>query len=220
MPFPAVLFDLDGTLLDTLEDIADSANEVLLSLKLPPHEVAAYKQFVGEGVQRLFEKALPAQRRNASLIAQCAAQFNEEYARCWDLKTHPYDGVLSLLEGLRDQGLPLAVLSNKPQAFTVQCVDRYFPAGTFRCVLGQREGVPRKPDPAGALEIAAALGVLPDRMAYLGDSSIDMQTAVRAGMYAIGAQWGFRSREELLAHGAAAVIERPEQLLPLVLATD
>jgi phosphoglycolate phosphatase len=212
MRFAAVLFDLDGTLLDTLEDIADAANAVLTSQGLPTHSLTAYKLFVGEGVRRLFEKALPENCRGAETIARCAARFNDEYGRRWNTKTHPYDGILPLLASLRER-MPLAVLSNKPQAFTEQCASHYLPAGTFTCVLGQREGVPPKPDPAGALEVARRLSLPPEKIAYLGDSSIDMQTAVRAGMYPIGAAWGFRSREELLAHGAAAVIERPDELL-------
>lgn len=213
MRFAAVLFDLDGTLLDTLEDIADAANAVLASQGMPTHPLAAYKLFVGEGVKRLIERALPANHRSAEMIARCASQFAEEYSRRWNAKTRPYDGILPLLASLIEKHLPLAVLSNKPQAFTAQCVDHYFPAGTFTCVLGQREGVPPKPDPAGAIDIAQRLSLPPAKIAYLGDSSIDMQTAMRAGMYPIGALWGFRSREELLANGAAAVIVRPDELL-------
>ena len=213
MPFSAVLFDLDGTLLDTLEDIADAANAVLAARGMPTHSLAAYKLFVGEGVRRLLEKALPPEHRTAEIIDRCAAAFVSEYDRRWNAKSRPYDGVLALLASLKERQLPLAVLSNKPQRFTEQCVAHYFPAGTFACVLGQREGVPPKPDPAGAIDIARRLALPPERIAYLGDSGIDMQTAVRAGMHPIGALWGFRSRTELVASGAAAVIESPDELL-------
>ncbi|HZL90427.1 MAG TPA: HAD family hydrolase, partial [Pirellulaceae bacterium] len=189
------------------------ANAVLASLQLPTHDAMAYKQFVGEGVRRLFEKALAPRPPEPSLIAKCAARFNDEYSRRWNVKTRPYDGIDGLLKSLRESKLPLAVLSNKPQTFTEQCVSHYFPAGTFASVLGQRDGIPPKPDPAGALEIAQKLSLPPSNIAYLGDSSIDMQTAMRAGMHPIGALWGFRSREELLASGAAALIERPEELI-------
>lgn len=216
MTFAAVLFDLDGTLLDTLEDIADAANAVLASQGMPTHPLAAYKQFVGEGVRRLLEKALPTDHRSDATVARCSSLFAEEYGRRWNAKSRPYAGILSLIENLKEQRLPLAVLSNKPQAFTEQCVQHYFPPASFVCVLGQREGIPPKPDPAGALEIAQALQLPPSQIAYLGDSSIDMQTAVRAGMYAVGAAWGFRSREELLASGAATIIERPHDLLTIV----
>lgn len=216
MPFSAVLFDLDGTLLDTLEDIADAANAVLASLAMPTHSIAAYKLFVGEGVRRLFEKALPASHRDPDTTARCAAQFNDEYGRRWSERSRPYEGVPSLLHVLSARKLPLAVLSNKPQAFTEQCVQHYFRDVPFARVLGQRDGIPPKPDPAGAVEIAQALALPPGKIAYLGDSSIDMQTAVRAGMFPIGALWGFRSREELLAHGAVAVIERPPDLIGIL----
>lgn len=217
MRFSAVLFDLDGTLLDTLEDIADACNAVLASLGRPTHATANYKQFVGEGVRRLFEKALPEGSRDAQAIETCAARFADEYGRRWKQKTRPYAGIDELLAALRRAGLPLAVLSNKPQEFTEKSVAHFFPAGTFACVLGQRDGVPRKPDPAAAWEIAAKLGLPPERIAYLGDSPIDMETAVRAGMHPIGAVWGFRSREELLSNGAAALVSHPRELLPLVL---
>lgn len=216
MPFAAVLFDLDGTLLDTLDDIADAANAVLASQGMPTYPAAAYKLFVGEGVKRLLEKALPADHRSPEAIARCAGLFNEEYSRRWSAKTRPYDGILPLLSSLREKQWPLAVLSNKPQAFTEQCVEHYFPAGTFTCVLGQREGVPPKPDAAGAIDIAHRLSLPPQKIAYLGDSSIDMQTAVAAGMFPIGALWGFRSREELLAHKAEAVIGRSEELIGII----
>lgn len=216
MFYAAVLFDLDGTLLDTLEDIADSANAVLRSLSLPTHDVAAYKLFVGEGVHRLFEKALPETKRDAATIAQGAALFNNEYGRRWNAKTRPYDGIHQVLTVLSARQVPLAILSNKPQAFTEQCVRHFFPEFPFAAVLGQRDGIPRKPDPIGALEIARTLELAPEKILYLGDSSIDMQTAVRAGMHPVGALWGFRSRQELVASGAGIVIERPEHLLPLV----
>ena len=216
MPISAILFDLDGTLLDTLEDIADAANAVLASQGMPTHSLTSFKLFVGEGVWRLFEKALPEKKRDAAMVTECAARFNGEYGRRWDAKTRPYDGIPRLLRSLAQRQLPLAVLSNKPQAFTEQCVGRYFPDITFARVLGQRDGIPPKPDPAGAMEITSSLALPPQRILYLGDSSIDMQTAVRAGMYPVGALWGFRSRDELLASGAAQVIERPENLLELL----
>lgn len=216
MTFSAVLFDLDGTLLDTLEDIADAANAVLLPLGMPTHPLASYRMFVGEGVMRLMEKAIPADHRSPDTIARCARLFADEYALRWNNKSRPYAGILPLLRFLREKNIPSAVLSNKPQAFTEQCVEHYFPAGTFMCVLGQREGVPPKPDPSGAMETARVLNMAPSRIVYLGDSNIDMQTAVRSGMHAVGAAWGFRSRDELLASGANVVIERPEELIAIL----
>lgn len=216
MRFSAVLFDLDGTLLDTLADIAHSANRVLAELGFPTHEVDAYRQFVGEGLVVLFRKALPAEVNADEVMDRCAAGFREAYGREWNVRTRPYDGIRELLDTLAARPVEMAVLSNKPDAFTRRCVREYFSQYTFRAVFGQRDGVPRKPDPAGAFEIVDKMGIPADQFLYLGDSAIDMKTATAAGMYAVGALWGFRSLEELQQSGARAVISRPAELLGLL----
>ena len=216
MEFPAVIFDLDGTLLDTLADIADSANRVLGGRGCPTHPADAYRQFVGEGLRRLFERALPADRRRPEVVAECVAGFREAYAEHWNVRTRPYDGVPELLDALSARNVMMAVLSNKPDGFTRRCVDEYLSRWRFEAVLGQREGVPRKPDPAGALEIASRLGVATDRFLYLGDSATDMRTARSAGMRAVGAAWGFRSVDELESAGAEVIIQRPMDFLAMV----
>ncbi|WP_165222008.1 HAD family hydrolase [Aquisphaera insulae] len=211
----AVLFDLDGTLLDTLEDLGRSVNEVLAGHGFPPHPLDAYRRFIGDGVVNLIARALPeeAVRSDASLLARCVEGFQEAYGRGWNVASRPYPGIPELLDGLAARGLPLAVLSNKPDPFTRRCVQELLPRWSFATVLGDRPGFARKPDPGEALRIAAEIGVAPARVAYLGDSSIDIETARRAGMIALGAGWGFRGAEELLAHGAAAVLSRPIDLL-------
>jgi phosphoglycolate phosphatase len=211
----AVLFDLDGTLLDTLEDIARSANEVLHALGMPTHPIDAYRQFIGEGMGTLFERALPHGGKD-KLVARCVEDFREVYGRRWNVATRPYPGIVELLNGLSARGLALSVLSNKPDAFTRQCVRTYLAAWTFRVVLGARDGVPRKPDPTGAIEAAQAMDVSPQAVIYLGDSWIDMATALGAGMVPIGASWGFRSASELRESGAWAVIDRPVELLEMI----
>lgn len=216
MSFAAVIFDLDGTLLDSLVDIAQAANEVLAELHLPVHDVDAYRFLVGEGVAVLFERAVPAARREPALIEQCVAGFRRIYAQHWNRHSRPYAGIPELLDGLVHRRRKLAVLSNKPQEFTEQCVREYFSTWPIAPVLGQRPGVPRKPDPAGALEIAELWRVRPAECLYLGDSMVDMQTAVRAGMFAVGALWGFRPRDELEAHGAAALVAQPRDVLALL----
>ncbi|MBC8874196.1 MAG: HAD family hydrolase [Planctomycetes bacterium] len=216
MRFSAVLFDLDGTLLDTLADIAHSANRVLAELGYPTHDIDAYRQFVGEGLIVLFRKALPAEVDPDEVMASCAEGFRVAYGREWNVRTRPYDGIRELLDALTARQVEMAVLSNKPDAFTKQCVREYLPEYQFRLVLGQRDGIPRKPDPAGALEIIDAMGVPADEFLYLGDSAIDMKTAAAAGMHAVGALWGFRSLEELQQSGAKAVIHRPSELLDLL----
>lgn len=216
MRFSAVLFDLDGTLLDTLADIAHSANRVLADLGFPTHDIDAYRHFVGEGLIVLFRKALPADVNADEVMPRCAERFREAYGREWNVRTRPYDGIRELLDALTARPIEMAVLSNKPNAFTRKCVREYLPEYKFRMILGQRDNVPRKPDPAGAIEIVNEMGIPAEQFLYLGDSSIDMQTATAAGMYALGALWGFRSLEELQQSGAKTVISKPTDLLELI----
>jgi len=215
MPFQAVLFDLDGTLLDTLEDLAASMNAVLARLGLPQHGVAAYKYYVGDGVAQLVRRTLPEQRRGEdALVTQCALQLRAEYSQRWRDKTRPYNGIPELLDALTGaKALKLAVLSNKPDEMTKLTVRELLPRWRFDAVRGERPGTPRKPDPAAALEVAAQLGLPPGAFLYLGDTNTDMQTALAAGMYPLGALWGFRPAEELAASGAKALIAQPMELL-------
>ena len=152
-------------------------------------------------------------RDDRALVARCVEGFRGTYGRGWNVETRPYDGIPELLDALVSRSLGLAVLSNKPDAFTRQCVDAYLPSWPFRAVFGDREGVPRKPDPAGALEAAGRLGVPPAAIVYVGDSSVDMTTARRAGMIPVGAAWGFRTEDELAPSGARKVIAHPLELL-------
>jgi phosphoglycolate phosphatase len=216
----AVIFDLDGTLLDTLSDIADSTNNVLAKRGYPTHPVDDYRYFVGDGVKVLIERVLPAGERNPVLVDQCVMEMREEYARNWNVKSRPYAGVPALLTGLVELGLELAVLSNKPDDFTRKCVDALLPDVEFGVVVGQRAGVPQKPDPAGAVEVARRLDVRPQRIVLMGDSGIDMQTAVNAEMYPVGVLWGFRSGAELTENGARLLLARPEELLDFLNANN
>lgn len=212
----AVLFDLDGTLLDTLEDLANAMNRVLEAWGLPPHQVQAYRFLVGDGVENLVRRALPDGMRNPQILARAVVAMREEYSRSWAVRTRPYDGVAELLDGLRARGVPMAILSNKPDDFTRRIVATMLGSWEFHPVLGERPGVPRKPHPRGALEIASSLGIPPDGFLYLGDTDTDMRTAVAAGMFPVGALWGFRSARELLSSGAQRLIQRPQELLELL----
>lgn len=216
MRFQAVVFDLDGTLLNTLEDIAHSTNSALVKYGFPPHGIDEYRYLVGEGLTMLISRALPAENQNDDIVSDCVKAFNENYSRNWNVNTTPYQGVPELLDELTAKQVKMAILSNKPDDSTKHCVRGFLPYKSFEMVLGQREGTPRKPDPAGALEIAETLGIAPPQFLYLGDSGIDMQTATRAGMFPVGALWGFRSEEELRTHGAQVVIDRPIELLGLL----
>jgi phosphoglycolate phosphatase len=216
MTFRAVMFDLDGTLLDTLADIARAANQALDREGMPAHPAADYRAFIGDGVAMLIRRALPPDHLEDALIARCVDGFHDAYSRCWDDRTRPYDGIPELLDALAARDLSLTVLSNKPDDFTRLYGERYLAPWPFRAVVGQRDHVPRKPDPAGALEVADRLGIDPGAFVYVGDSGVDMKTARAAGMFAVGASWGFRPVEELRAAGARAIIDHPSELLGLI----
>lgn len=212
----AVLFDLDGTLLNTLEDLADSVNGVLAECGLPAHPVEAYRYFVGDGAATLIHRVLPESHRVPETESRCLLRFREIYATRWNLKTVAYDGIPAMLEELVRRGLKLAVLSNKPHDATGQCVSELLKGIRFDAVQGQTAGIAKKPDPGGALTIARLLGVRPEEFLYVGDTATDMQTAVRADMIPVGVLWGFRTAEELLEHGARRLIATPPALIPLL----
>jgi phosphoglycolate phosphatase len=205
-----VLFDLDGTLVDTLGDIAASMNHVLGALGLPEHAPTDYRAFIGEGVARLAERAVPAAR--VELAPAVTAAFRAHYAEHLLDRSQPYPGIRAALAALVERGAALAVLSNKPDALTRRIVAALFPDVRFGSVAGSRPDVPPKPDPAAALAAAAALGLEPGACVLVGDSGVDMRTAVAAGMPGIGVLWGFRESAELLAAGARAVIGHPDEL--------
>jgi phosphoglycolate phosphatase len=214
--YEGILFDLDGTLLDTLEDLADSMNEVLIGLGFPTHSVEAYKFFVGEGVEVLVRRVLPEDHRTPEIIEQSLLRMREVYGRSWRLKTRLYAGVPELLDALSGRRLKLAILSNKVDDFTQIMVADLLASWRFDRVLGARPARPKKPDPAGALEIAKDLQLAPAQFLYLGDTPIDMKTAVAAGMFPIGVLWGFRPAEELRSGGARLLIDHPLDLLPVL----
>ena len=216
MAFKALLFDLDGTLLDTLEDLADSANFALRQLGCPEHPLVSYKYLVGEGVESLMQRALPPDRRDPPTMAQCVAAMRKEYSVRWSRKTRPYEGVPELLDGLTARHVPMAVLSNKPDEFTNLCVTRLLPRWRFDAVVGAKPALPKKPDPTGALQIVAQFRCSVADVLYLGDTNTDMQTAVAAGMFPVGALWGFRTRDELLAGGAKMLARNPRDVLDII----
>jgi len=213
MSFTAVIFDLDGTLLDTLAEIADSMNGVLTRLGYPTHDLEAYRTLTGDGVVALVTHALPPEARDEPTLRRAGEILREEYVKNWGHKAKPYDGIPELLDALTVKRVSLNVLSNKMNEFTQMAIEQFLARWTFDQVLGESPSFPRKPDPASALHIAERLGRRPRDVVYLGDTRTDMQTAVAAGMYPVGALWGFRDKEELLASGARAVIAAPEDLL-------
>ncbi len=211
-----VIFDLDGTLLNTIGDLAVACNVMLALRGLPQHSYEEYCSFVGNGVLRLVERALPEPLRTPENVLLARRDFVEYYTANIDAYTKPYDGIPELVAELRRRGIALAVASNKFQAGTEKLVKRFFGDTEFVAVLGQRPDVPLKPSPAIVEEILATTGIPREEVLYVGDSGIDIETAAAAHVRAAGVTWGFRSREELVEAGAENLIDHPEELLALL----
>ena len=217
MQYKAVIFDLDGTLVDSLADLSDSVNLMLESYGFPTHEVEKYRYFVGNGSKKLMERTLPRDKAaSAEFVEEALVKYKAIYKDRLLEKTRPYNGVRELLAELKSRGIPLAVCTNKHNDAALTIVKSLFAPGTFEEVLGDRPGFPKKPNPATPLEIASHLGVKPDEVAYLGDTSVDMETAVHAGFLPVGVLWGFRPEEELVKSGAKVLLKAPLELLEKV----
>lgn len=210
--FDGVIFDLDGTLIDSLEDIANAANETLRQLGKPICTLDSFKKHVGDGVSVLFQRALPETLNDPDLLAQCMATYQGYYDVGWDRATKPYPGITAVLDEVLRSGMRLAVLSNKPDHFTKRCVERFFPGVAFDHVVGHSQRFPRKPDPTSAKWIASELSQDSSRIAYVGDTNTDMKTAKSASLYAIGVAWGFRDVEEIRQAGAEVICYTAEDL--------
>ena len=210
-----VIFDLDGTLLNTIADLAASTNYALRGCGYPEHRVEEYLYFVGNGITKLFERALPEAARTAENVAHMRTLFLEYYTEHNTDHTRPYDGIVRLLDDLSARGIKLAVASNKYQAGTEKLIAHYFPQVPFVAVLGQREGVPTKPDPDIVYDIMQRAGVEKVDTLYVGDSDVDMCTARAAGVESAGVTWGFRGRDELSRAGAAHLVDTPDGILHL-----
>ena len=207
MALAAAIFDLDGTLVDSLQDIASSMNHALTEFGLDTHPVESYRGFIGSGIEVLAERASARRADVPELVRTFRAHYNGAPVR----STRPYRGIMELIAGLRSSGVALAVLSNKPHEITVRIVDEVFDRRPFLQVFGHRKDVARKPDPYSALEIASAIDVLPRDVAFVGDTAVDMECARRAGMMAVGVSWGFRPAE-LTGAGAHTVVERADEI--------
>jgi len=210
-----LIFDLDGTLVDSLQGLAASLNFALAASGLPVHPLAKVRGFIGNGAKILIQRASPADA-DELLLQTIEQAFKSHYDRTWQDGTIAYDGITGMLETLQSRGYPLAVLSNKPHPFTEAIVAALFPTIRFSSVLGQREGIPHKPDPSGALEIAGNLHLRPEDCTVIGDSTMDLETARNAGMRAIAVTWGFHDRERLVAAGADLIADDPAELLELL----
>jgi len=213
--YKAIIFDLDGTLLDTLQDLAFSVNAILRKKGFKTHPVDNYRYFVGEGIEMLVQRAFPANIIDNSDIPAYVKEVKEEYSRRWSEHTRPYPGVPEMLDFLQERRIPKAIFSNKPHEFTTITVETLLPAWDFTAVCGIQEGVRRKPDPKGALLIAEKMQLEPEQIVYLGDTNTDMQTAVAGKFFPVGALWGFRSAKELLDGGARILAESPADVTGL-----
>ena len=213
--FKAVIFDLDGTLADTIHDIAAAVDASLSRRGLPVHGIPAYKLMVGKGFANLVRQAVP-----AGFPPEATEEIRREASAFYAAhpldRTKAYPGVDELLAALARASLPMAILSNKPQGLVELVVDGLFPKAGFDQVRGEGPGFPRKPDPASALDLARRLGLAAQEVCYLGDSDVDMETAHNAGMLAVGAAWGFRGALELSGAGADRIIAAPLELLPIL----
>ena len=211
-----VIFDLDGTLLDTIADLAESANYALKQLDYPTHPVDAIRTCVGNGINKLLERALPAHEQTEENIMRMRSHFVPYYdIHNADLST-PYPGIVSLLEDLQAKGILIAVASNKYQEATVKLVKQYFPNIDFVEILGQREGINVKPDPSIVFDILQKANLSKENVLYVGDSGVDMQTAINAGVDAVGVTWGFRPRAELESFRPMGLIDKAEDLLEFI----
>jgi phosphoglycolate phosphatase len=217
MTCKAIIFDLDGTLLNTLNDLGNAMNRVLSNRGFAIHPIDEYRFLIGNGVEKLVKRALPEKNRDELTVRTCITLFLEEYQNNSNRDTRPYEGIPELLDALKERGLKTAILSNKPHDTTISCVSELLERWRFDIVLGHRDGTLHKPDPAGALEIAHRLNIPPEEFLYLGDSGVDMETATAAGMFPVGVLWGFRDAEELSKSGAQALISHPLKLLDLLL---
>lgn len=207
-----IIFDLDGTLLNTIGDLAAGCDHMLMLRNLPTHSFEEYCSFVGNGIMRLVERALPESLRTEEYVKEARRDFVAYYIDHIDLKTIPYDGMVELVNDLHNDGIKLAVASNKFQAGTEKLIKKFFPAVEFVEVCGNRDGVPLKPDPALVELILEKAGVQRNSVIMVGDSAVDMITAHNAGIHSVGVSWGFRSRAELEEAGAERIVDTVEEL--------
>lgn len=215
--YKACIFDLDGTLTDTLESLTYSVNATLRELGLAQITDEQCKSFVGSGARKLIERSLKAAGdSNLEHMEEAMEVYGRIFKENCTYHVAPYEGIEEMLEKLKQAGVKLAVLSNKPHLQTRDVVAAFFKSGTFTCVQGQQEGVPRKPDPTAVIQLADELGVTREECLYIGDSDVDMQTGAAAGVTTIGVTWGFRSREVLEENGATYIVNKAKEIISIV----
>lgn len=212
--FGFVFFDLDGTLLNTLDDLAEAGNFALAQLGLPTYETDRYRYFVGNGIPKLIQRILP-ENADEELVERCHSYFAGYYAAHSEDHTCPYNGISEMLDALAAEGVRTAVITNKDHIYAEELIRRYFGAG-ITSVYGSRPGTPHKPDPYWVNRAVADMNAKKDDILYVGDSGVDMQTAKNAGLTSAGVLWGFRKEEELLENGACHICRTPDDILDIV----
>jgi len=215
MKFKGIIFDLDGTLVNSLEDISDAMNTVLKSLNYPTHTYETYQYFIGSGLRNLVSKALPASNNSEEQIEICFNLMINEYRKICTLKTKPYEGIIELLDNLTLKNIKLAVFSNKADELTKKITSEVFPE-YFDTAVGLSTEALKKPNPFEALEISISWNLKPEEILFVGDSDIDMQTAINANMFPIGVSWGYRTEEELKKSGAKLVLNNASELIEIL----
>jgi len=215
MKFKGIIFDLDGTLVNSLEDISDAMNIVLTGLDYPTHTYETYQYFIGSGLRNLVSKALPATNNSDEQIEICFEYMINEYREICTLKTKPYDGIVELLKNLTSQNIKMAVFSNKADELTKKIASEIFP-NHFDTAVGLSTEALKKPNPFEAIEISKSWNLSTDEILFVGDSDIDMQTAINAKMYPVGVTWGYRTEEELKASGAKVILNNASELIEIL----
>jgi phosphoglycolate phosphatase len=215
MKFKGIIFDLDGTLVNSLEDIANAMNSVLIDLDYPTHSYEEYQYFIGSGLRNLVSKSLPVYHNDETQIERCYQLMVEVYSDKCTYQTKPYNGIVELLDYLIAHNIKLSVFSNKSDELTKKIVAALFP-GYFNPVVGLSIESLKKPNPFEAMKISKTLGLQPEEMIFVGDSGIDMQTATNANMFAVGVSWGYRPEEELIANGANQILKHPFDLIQIL----
>lgn len=211
------IFDLDGTLLNTIKDLGEAVNYALDRNGFHTHSVASYPYFVGNGVKRLIERSLPEDaRKNATIVNAMLKDFKQYYNEHNTDRTTPYEGVPELLQELQEKGVQLAVASNKYQKATLKIINHFYPDVNWVAIVGQQEGIPIKPDPSIIFMILAQAHIAKQDTIYIGDSGIDMETARRACIDSVGVTWGFRPVKELKEYHANVIINRPQDIMPII----
>ncbi len=212
----AVIFDLDGTICDTLDDIGDALNVMLAEKNLPTLTRADVLRNINNGAFELVRRSLPAEyHQNTEFIKDCLSMYSKAYAKCYDNKTYPFEGITNVIKSLKNKGIRLAVLSNKQDVFVQKIIEKIFPKNLFDIVLGDGP-FPTKPNPESALYICKKFCVLPEECAMVGDSNVDMQTGINAGLVPVGVTWGYRSKDILIDNGAKIIVEKAKNLLEIV----